>query len=206
VHSIDDVRRALAEHRPATLDARSRAAVAVVLRAGLGGDAEVLLIERARREGDPWSGHIAFPGGRQGPDDPAPRSTAERETLEEVGLDLSPAELLGQLDDLEGRAAGRRVGLVISAFVYYLPHAPPAFTMQSEEVQHAFWVPLPRLRDPATHVDYRFRHELGPVSMPGIRVGDPEPHVVWGLTYRFLEGLLGLLGEPLPDRWDPRTA
>jgi 8-oxo-dGTP pyrophosphatase MutT (NUDIX family) len=205
VHRIDDVRRALAAHRPAALAATSRAAVAVVLRAGHGGDAEVLLIERALKEGDPWSGHIAFPGGRQGPGDPAPRSTAERETLEEVGLDLAPAELLGQLDDLEGRAGGRRVGLVISAFVYYVPHAPP-LTVRSEEVQHAFWVPLPSLRDPASHVDHRFRHELGPISMPGIRVGDAEAHVVWGLTYRFLEGLLGLLGEPLPDRWDPRTA
>ena len=45
------------------------------------------------------------------------------------------------------------------------------------------------------------RHELGSFDMPGIRVGDAEGHVVWGLTYRFLESFLGLLGQPLPDRW-----
>ena len=197
---IDHVRRVLAAHRPAARVAPARAAVALVLRPGAGGAGDVLLIERAEKDGDPWSGHMAFPGGRQDPGDPDPRFTAERETLEEVGLDLREAELLGQLDDLEGRHAGRPAGLVISAFVYHLPEAPP-LVVQSEEVQRAFWVPLALLGEPARHVDYRMRHELGSFDMPGIRVGDAEGHVVWGLTYRFLESFLGLLGQPLPDRW-----
>jgi 8-oxo-dGTP pyrophosphatase MutT (NUDIX family) len=178
-----------------------RAAVALVLRSGPAGDAEVLLIERALKEGDPWSGHMAFPGGRQSPGDPAPRSTAERETFEEVGLDLRAAELLGRLDDLEGRQAGRAVGLVISAFVYHLPDPPP-LVVCSDEVQSAFWVPLPLLREPTRQVAYHFRHELGALDMPGIRVGEAQPHVVWGLTYRFVELFLALLGQPLPSRWD----
>jgi len=203
--TIEGVRRALADHRPEEREAQMRAAVAMILRPNAAGDSDVLLIERASREGDPWSGHMAFPGGRQSPLDPEPRITAERETLEEVGLDLRPAELLGRLGDLEGRQAGKRVGLVISAFVYHLPEPPP-LVVASHEVESAFWVPLPELLDPARHVDYRFGHELGSLTMPGIRVGSADPHVVWGLTYRFLETFLALLGQPLPARWDPRTA
>ena len=58
---------------------------------------------------------------------------------------------------------------------------------------------LAELHDPRRHVDYRF----GPASeycFPGIVVGDPDRHVVWGLTYRFLEVLLAALGRPLPER------
>ena len=193
---IDEVRSALARHRAVTRTAPARAAVAMVLRPDPAGLGEVLLIERARKAGDPWSGHMAFPGGRQDPEDPSPRVTAERETLEEVGMDLAPAELLGQLDDLEGRHAGRPAGLVISAFVYHLPDPPRL--VPNEEVESAFWVPLAQLLARERHVDYRFRHELGALTMPGIRVGEADPHVVWGLTYRFLERFFELLGRPLP--------
>ena len=200
MYEIEQARRALAAHRPVARVAPARAAVALVLRPAAGGASEVLLIERAEKLGDPWSGHMAFPGGRQDPSDPDPRFTAERETFEEVGLDLRGAELLGQLDDLEGRHAGRPAGLVISAFVYHVPETPP-LVVQTEEVQSAFWVPVPLLGEAARHVAYSMRHELGSFEMPGIRVGDAEGHVVWGLTYRFLEGFLGLLGRPLPNRW-----
>ena len=78
-----------------------RARVAIALHEG-GGSLELLFIERASRDGDPWSGHMAFPGGRVDDTDLGPRAAAERETLEEVGLSLAGAELLGQLDDIHG--------------------------------------------------------------------------------------------------------
>ena len=53
------------------------------------GDPEILFIRRAARRGDRWTGHVAFPGGKRDPDDASDRAAAERETLEEVGLDLS---------------------------------------------------------------------------------------------------------------------
>ena len=197
---LQTVRSALARHLPVSLDAPSRAAVAMLLRPGRAARPEVLLIERAHKEGDPWSGHMAFPGGRTSPYDASLRATAERETLEEVGLDLVGAELLGQLDDLEGRNAGRPVGLAISAFVYALAEAPP-LAVPNAEVQSALWVPLDLLAEPARHVEYRFASERGRLAMPGIRVGEAEPHVVWGLTYRFLEDFFALIGDPLPNRW-----
>ncbi len=195
---LDTIRRALAGYEARSVeDAEKRAAVALVLREAAGGP-EALFIERARHPGDPWSGHMAFPGGRMDPEDAGPRAAAERETLEEVGLDLSGAEPLGRLDDLEGRHAGRRSGLVVSAFVYH--HAAPGPLRPNYEVEMAMWVPVRVLSDPDHHVEYAIHDDLRP--FPGIRVGSAEPHIVWGLTYRFLEVFLSVTGRPLPDRWN----
>ncbi|MGH9651382.1 MAG: NUDIX hydrolase, partial [Terriglobales bacterium] len=165
------------EVRALPTEGRRRAAVAMILREAPAFP-EVLLIERARRAGDPWSGHMAFPGGRVDPQDRDLERAAEREVQEEVGLDLRGAERLGRLDDMEGHhAAVPR--LVISAFVYHLPAPPPL--APNHEVQEAFWFPLLELRDPRRHVEYRV-DRAGVGSLPGILVGEPERHVVWGLT------------------------
>jgi 8-oxo-dGTP pyrophosphatase MutT (NUDIX family) len=190
--AVDDLRRALAGHEPRLLGGRRRAAVAVVAH-DAAVEPEMLFIERARHPADPWSGHMAFPGGRVDPGDTDARAAAERETLEEVGLSLARAELLGRLDDVQ---AGVRLvaPLVLSAFVYRLD-TRAALTL-NHEVAEALWVPVPTLLDPARHVG----HRRGPTKWPGICVGDPERHVVWGLTYRLLEGLFGVAGIPFPER------
>jgi 8-oxo-dGTP pyrophosphatase MutT (NUDIX family) len=195
---LDRIRVSLSSHRPRLIDpyGKGQAAVAMVLRDASSGP-ELLLIERAKRAGDPWSGHMAFPGGRVERLDPNPRFAAERETLEEVGLRLGEAEILGRLDDLGGRHAGRTAELVISGFAYFAPE--PAPIVSSPEVREALWVPLSILLDPARHVDYAYPPAPG-ATYPGILVGDPERHVVWGLTYRFLEGFFGIVGHPLPPR------
>lgn len=196
---VPRVRAALGAYEPRLLPeaGRSQAAVAMVL-TQRGGAPEVLLIERARRAGDPWSGHMAFPGGRVERADANVREAAERETFEEVGLALGDAELLGRLDDLEGRHAGRTVPLVISAFVYH--KRDPGPVAPSPEVEAALWVPVATLADPNQHVEYA-APPAGGVRYPGIVVGDPERHVVWGLTYRFLEIFFQAVERPLPDRW-----
>jgi 8-oxo-dGTP pyrophosphatase MutT (NUDIX family) len=80
------------------------AAVALVLRPHPDGDAELLFIRRATRAGDPWSGQIGLPGGRYEPADDLLETTALRETLEEVGLDLrAGGRVLGALDELRPR-------------------------------------------------------------------------------------------------------
>jgi 8-oxo-dGTP pyrophosphatase MutT (NUDIX family) len=198
VITVDQIRRALAARPGAALAAEGvrRAAVAMVLVEGPSG-AEVLFIERARAVGDPWSGHMAFPGGRVDPGDPSGRAAAERETLEEVGLSLASAELLGRLDDKKGNPR-THPELLISAFVY-LARSPGPLAINSE-VQEAFWFPLDGLLDRARHVQYTAHGEF---EFPGILVGEPDRHVVWGLTYSFLESFFNVLGSPLPDRWTP---
>ena len=105
---LDLITRRLAVREPTLIEdpEHRRAAVAMILRDRPGGP-EVLFIERARREGDPWSGHMAFPGGRVDPTDDGVRAAAERETLEEVGIPLRGATTLGRLDDKAGNPHGK---------------------------------------------------------------------------------------------------
>jgi 8-oxo-dGTP pyrophosphatase MutT (NUDIX family) len=194
--AIDDLRRALAAHRPQVLGGRRRAAVAVVVH-DAAAEPEMLFIERARHPADPWSGHMAFPGGRVDPGDATGRHAAERETLEEVGLSLGGAELLGRLDDKKGNPR-THPELVISAFVFYA--SAPGELAINREVQDAFWFPVAGLLDRARHVQYSAHGEF---EFPGILVGEPDRHVVWGLTYSFLESFFSVVGSPLPDRWTP---
>ena len=104
--SIDEVRSAFAQHTPEIVSdpPKRRAAVAIVL-SDSSSELQVLFIERASREVDPWSGHMAFPGGRVDDTDESPQAAAKRETFEEVGLSLAGCELLGQLDDSPGLQA-----------------------------------------------------------------------------------------------------
>jgi len=199
VPTLEDIRRTLAGHEPELVAAQPRrhAAVAMILREADPGP-EVLFIERAKRRGDPWSGHMAFPGGRIEPVDRDARDAAERETLEEVGLSLAGAEPLGRLGDLRGRHAGRPdAAMVVSAFVYHASETEPL--RLNGEVAHAFWFPLRALAEAERQVDFTVARGTE-VRFPGIRVGE-DRHVVWGLTYRFLEVFHELVGRPLPDRW-----
>ena len=85
------------------------------------GSAEVLFIRRAQREGDPWSGHIAFPGGRPAAADPDLLAVAVRETTEEVGIDvLRGGRVLGRLPTVEPQS--RRLPPVdVTPFVALAP-------------------------------------------------------------------------------------
>ena len=180
----------------ARIEPRTRAAVAVPIHPR-GRDAEILLMRRAECEGDPWSGHVSFPGGRVEDEDPSHQHAAERETLEEVGLDLARARHLGRLDDLEGT----EVSLVVSAYVYLVEEKPPI--VASHEVDEAFWVPVSRLADPAHQLKRTFDYRGTDVDLPAIRLPEPNP-VIWGITYKFLDQLLDLLGAPIPKMpWRP---
>jgi 8-oxo-dGTP pyrophosphatase MutT (NUDIX family) len=168
----------------------SRAAVAAILRPRPEG-AEVLFIRRADRDGDPWSGHMAFPGGRRDEGDADLCETAIRETREEVGLDLdAQGRLLGRLEDLEAIAGARRTGLVIAPFVFALDREAP-LVFDPREVAEALWAPIAPLA----------RGE-GAGTLPwdrdGVRFELPCWHVqgrvVWGLTYRMMHELFGAIG------------
>lgn len=195
--SIDEVRSAFAQYRPQIVSdiPKRRAAVAIAL-CKRSGELQVLFIERASREGDPWSGHMAFPGGRVDETDASPQAAAQRETLEEVGLSLDGCELLGQLDDSPGLPGTVRE-LVVSAFVFHVTSHQPL--LPNREVRKAFWFPVASLLDSRLHIEHPVARGAR-THFPGILVGEPGRHVVWGLTYRFLESFLQIIGEPLPER------
>ncbi|MFZ5654779.1 MAG: NUDIX hydrolase [Pseudomonadota bacterium] len=193
--SIDQIRRALRgqRRRVAPFEAApSQAAVAVILAEGDAG-LEVCFIRRAERSGDPWSGQVAFPGGRAGPGDADAPAVAERETWEEVGLRLEAGHRVGALP---ARAVSRpQAELTLSPFVYYLGGGVQhlASPRLPQEVAEVFWVPLGHLRadQAATELEY----PIGgvPATFPGIRFGE---HVIWGLTLGVLDSFFELVLAP----------
>ncbi len=192
---IEEIQSALMTHRPSLVSVagKQHAAVAMVLRP-MGRDTEVLIMERAKQTHDPWSGHLAFPGGRIDERDANPRSAVERETFEEVGIDLTRAAYLGRLDDLCGRPNS---GLVISGFVYCA--ASESECTINHEVARAFWVPFETILDTKRHSTHPFVYEGQPVPMPAVELLGPDEPVLWGLTYRFLDLMLGLTGRKIPS-------
>lgn len=167
-----------------------QAAVAAILRAPREGDgAEILLMRRAERQGDPWSGHMAFPGGRRDPGDPSLVATAIRETREEVGLDLEAhGALLARLPDTPALMGGERVGIVIAPFVFALRESP-ALTL-NEEVAEALWTPIGPLARGEVAGTFRHTRHGATLDFPCLRVGE---RVVWGLTYHMLQALFAVL-------------
>ena len=184
----------LAEHpgREITPDDTSRwAAIAMLLRAGTDSAPELLMIKRAEAEHDPWSGHVACPGGRMDPGDHDLKQTAIRETWEETGIDLArDGRILGTLDDITPRTP-RLPPLIIRPFVAVVRR--DVTLIQSEEVADVFWVPLSAIRSRAAWgrgvVDIR---ALGPTEVDVFRHG---PHTVWGLTHRALTQFVEYLGD-----------
>jgi 8-oxo-dGTP pyrophosphatase MutT (NUDIX family) len=169
--------------------APGRAAVAIVVREGTDGP-QVLLIRRAEHPDDPWSGHMAFPGGREDPADESLFATAIRETLEELALDLRTAgHLLGRLAPLPAVARGRPVGMTIVPFVFEL--TADAELTYSDEVAEAVWVPLDPLLQGTLRTTLAVDDGRGErLQLPA---HDVEGRIVWGLTYRMLDSLFELL-------------
>lgn len=179
------VRGALAQGPSQELVQPRRAAVALVLApvtTAVGSPVSLLLLRRSEREGDPWSGHMALPGGHAHPDDPDLLHTARRETLEEVGIDLSAAEFLGRLDDVSPM---RSSDMTVRPFVFWAP-TPQSATLSSE-VAEVLWVPLDVLASDALRTTREVEVGGNSLRVPAFVI---DERVVWGMTFRLLERFL----------------
>ena len=181
---------ALSAHQPIEVNEAGlrRAAVALIFRAGDEGRPELLFIKRAEYPGDPWSGQVAFPGGREEQDDTSLVETAVRETGEETGIDLArDGRIIGTLDDLYPRTV-RLPPISVRPFVFALERSTP-LTLSSE-VALAFWIPFGSF----TTTD-AWRDDI--VFASGIqinaRVFRHQDHVIWGMTERILAQLLQMI-------------
>lgn len=160
----------------------NQAAVSLILMDSLQG-VKILFIERAKRRQDPWSGQMAFPGGKRDLSDVNVQATAQRETLEEIGVDLSLHRYVGQIDDLAAPPSSPAYGLVVSCYVFVL--VGDVKIKSNVEVQDTIWMPISELTAEANFLpNYKPKNYEG--EFPGICVSSGDLRVIWGLTYRFL--------------------
>ncbi len=160
------------------------AAVAVILRETSGDDVEILFIKRAARAGDPWSGQIAFPGGRHEESDESLEDTAVRETREEVGLELRRhGTIIGALDEVRPRTP---VLPPVIVRPYVAMVSSEATIASSDEVAQLFWAPLDAILDPSASRDTEITVRQIRTMRPAIHFNG---HVIWGMTEHILRRL-----------------
>lgn len=165
-----------------------RAAVALIV-AKLDAGYRILFIERATHPGDPWSGNIGFPGGKVEKDDVDTRAAAERETLEELGVDLRCAEYLGRISDHDGA----HLPVLLSCFVYGI-NGDTLKCVISEEVKDVFWLSIDELTDPGRRGMHEFTFSGDRFESPCVILPYEDKPVLWGLTYRLVTEFLWKTG------------
>ena len=154
------------------------AAVLVPISQGLDG-LEVILTKRSSKLRH-HPGQIAFPGGRQDPEDADATAAALREAWEEIGLPSHAAEIIGTLPSHE-TVTGYQVTPVVAIIA-------GSFDIRVEpgEVEEVFRVPLAHVLNPA-----RFRVEWR--YLRGVQrkyyVVPWGPYYIWGATARMLRAL-----------------
>ena len=165
-----------------------RAAVAIMVREGVEAT-EMLMIRRATREGDPWSGHMGFPGGRRDPGDASNLSCAVRETAEEIGVDLirwgSP---LGELSDVNTGWRKDRPEMLVTPFIFQVTDLPE-LTL-NHEVDDVVWVPLHFLLDEANREPLEWEWKGQKMEADSYLYAS---HRIWGLSLMMIDEMMGLL-------------
>lgn len=177
---------------PVTLQRSVRqAGVALILKL-FREELKVLFIRRATRENDPWSGHIAFPGGHHDQSDADLLHTVLRETQEEIGVSLNRSDCLGQLPLEIPYTADQRSNLVVVPFVFLLNHEPELNL--NHEVSEVIWVSLKRLISDELLTHEAVHFNANEYRLPGFRLSGN--HFVWGLTYRVLLRFFSIVKRP----------
>lgn len=190
--TLTRIRDRLANHTPVAIRATHHAAVAMLLQPRAD-DVYVMFIHRAHHPHDPWSGHMAFPGGRRERQDPNLFVTIRRETFEEVGIRLEDqGEYLGRLADIPATAGGTQTGMVVSPFVYQVTGTLKP-VLDPLEVQDILWVPLSLIVRGGA--ECTVRRELAGGSTIEVAALLYRGKTIWGLTHRMLRGFVELIRE-----------
>lgn len=196
--TLEHIAERLATHPPEVSEPETgarQASVAIILRARASrrrpGErvTDVLFIRRAEKDGDPWSGHMAFPGGHRDQSDASLLAAALRETREEIGLDLErEARRLGRLSEVRTHLRDGALPRSVVPFAFALAGGEPALSL-NHEVAEVVWVPLAFLADPANRESMDYAYRGATLQLPCYRF---DGRRIWGLTLWIVDELLAL--------------
>ena len=187
--SPEAIKRALQSPPPRRLpdeECATRAAVALLLAPDAEGDVSGLFVMRAARDGDPWSGHVALPGGRSEPADSDLLDTARRETREETSVEVTRAQFVGRLSEIHPRST-HLPSIGVTPFVAWLPHRPEV--RENHELAGHLWVPIEALRSAGNRSTLVRRQPVERV-FPTVEYAGA---VIWGLTLAIIDEFVGRL-------------
>ena len=198
VQLLELIETRLSDHKPGKKVWRrlmKRSAVAMILQVRQG-ELNILMIKRAEREGDPWSGHMAFPGGRMDKADAHGFAVAVRETEEEVGLTLGARDqCIGRLSDIITRPKRGPFGMTVTPFVFRLERE--VRFNPNEEVAEVVWVPLEFLLDADNRETMKWKYKGVTMPLPCYMF---EGRRIWGLSLVMLDELMDLVEGKNPRR------
>ena len=169
------------------------AAVAIVLRDGVDGT-EFLLMQRAKHDADPWSGQMAFPGGKVESSDVSRRAAAMRETAEELSVDLNDEDYIGQIDDIYGNNISSKASLHLSCFIFK-PERKLS-PLGNHEVADIVWLSASYLND-AKNAHEFYHPKDNSLRMPAVMIDSDKEQILWGLSLRMIQRLFEIVGKPL---------
>lgn len=205
---LDNIVQLLASYRPKKAFSRlwvKRSAVAIVIDQANTEHASVLLIKRADNERDPWSGHMAFPGGRYEVEDKNCLATAKREMQEEVGFDIdqlatdsaangsTDGRCIARLSDIKTSKRATPNTMIVSPYIFSVQNKPNL--VANHEVADTVWVPLSFFSALENRSIYTMNYQDRSIDMPCYRYQD---NVIWGITLSMIDEMLRALGAEIP--------
>ena len=163
-----------------------RAAVAMIIKPEpVNNDLLILLIKRNNREGDPWSGHMALPGGRYAETDHNLLSTVTREVMEETGLDIRELSVLGTLDEIvPGSSIVRVTPYVLLAHM----SQDLSVRIDPKEIKDYVWAPISFFLNRKNRASYTVQRLNQKLEVPSYTLGNDK--IVWGMTLRIIDDLI----------------
>ncbi len=167
-----------------------RAAVAIMICDTEAGP-EMLMILRAKRQGDPWSGHMGFPGGRRDQADKSDLCCAARETSEELGfVPESCGRLLCELSCLNTGWRPGRPEMLVTPFVFFTDFMPDL--RPNDEVEEVVWVPITFLLNDKNRQTYAWRWEGRTIESDSVIFFS---HRIWGLSLMMIDEILKVIRD-----------